>query len=589
MRPRSLHIVWSGLVVLGICAGARAQSGPGGVESLLALVPDDATAVLAAEHLRVHLDAWKSHPGMAAAVKLSAVQRWLASADFERLRAARVEIESVLGVSIGSLIDDLLGEAVVLSLHASGEGGSEPKGLLLLRPRDPQRLARLIEAVDAAERRSGALKQTGEHRHRGEAYRSRRFNDPRRAPDFYATLAGNGFAWSNSEALLRAVIDRGLDRTPVLPWIAELRAQLPAGAIASVYAGASALELVARGAELANKVATDSNKDPALSVLQALRGVAVSLHIGASVELHCVELVDLERVGGSLPALARAPRPGPRLVQRLRGPLLLVASGDVDFEALYRTGLNLALAGDPERRMLFETFFGGLVGGPDAIPAVLGGMGPEVLLAWFGGVAAPPSRPSFLGAVELRGPSEVHERLANLVRTTLALVALDSKRTPAGRLETLERDGLSLLRYRQAGLTLVAHVGPGLLVLGSEEERVVDFARGGVAADGASSGAPWQVGTYADADHLVWLDHEPLRAWIEAHRGELIARIRGESERDPGDAEAELDQSLQWLGLFDATHFVNEFREGGRIWAQTLGLDWKSELRGPSPARGAGP
>jgi hypothetical protein len=162
--------------------------------------------------------------------------------------------------------------------------------------------------------------------------------------------------------------------------------------------------------------------------------------------------------------------------------------------------------------------------------------------------------------VELADRPALRTGIENALRTLMALVALDPKSRAAGaRVESLERDGLRLLAYRQAGLSLVAHAGDGLLVLASDEARLIDFVR---APTPATPLVPPEV---ASADQFVWIDPAALRAWLSRHRDAIL-------DRDPA---AELDQLVALLDLFESAHATNHFDSAAGLFRQRFGLTWK--------------
>src|SRR5262249_28096491 len=86
---------------------------------------------------------------------------------------------------------------------------SQARGLLLLQARNPALLQRLIRVVNTSQQQSGELARIGQRRRAGMTYYVREFPPgTERLPEWYVDYPDGTFAFSNSETLIQAVIDR---------------------------------------------------------------------------------------------------------------------------------------------------------------------------------------------------------------------------------------------------------------------------------------------------------------------------------------------------------------------------------------------
>src|SRR5262249_5384537 len=128
-RVRLAGLVFGWLMVLGLSA-----RGSGPADGLFRLVPPDVAATLAIEDLRGHAREFLYSPTAKRLQRQPEFQAWLAPPPFARFQHASHKIEAVLGETVSTLRDELLGDAVVLTLRAAPGGRpEEARGLLLVR------------------------------------------------------------------------------------------------------------------------------------------------------------------------------------------------------------------------------------------------------------------------------------------------------------------------------------------------------------------------------------------------------------------------------------------------------------------------
>ena len=129
------------LVATADSRAAQVPSGSPPVDAILELVPSDAALILTVEGLRDQLHALTASRLFSDLKQLPAVKSWLESDNARQLRHSRNQIETVLGISVNDVCDDLIGDALVLALRLSPEApasGSHARGLLLFQRETPR-------------------------------------------------------------------------------------------------------------------------------------------------------------------------------------------------------------------------------------------------------------------------------------------------------------------------------------------------------------------------------------------------------------------------------------------------------------------
>ena len=189
-----------------------------------------------------------------------------------------------------------------------------------------------------------------------------------RADEAYATLPDHVFAWSNSEELLRGVIERvgaGEGGLTAVPAFRTVRDRLPASAFISLYVNPRSIDRWTAGAA--------SRKAERGAGLALLKGhLAAVTYAGAALEwrdglvLRTEEALDPARLNAGLKRWAgHAERPT-EAFRRVPRTALAMASVDVDFAGLLDA--VLALVPDEARPRVETMFlaFNGLLLGRDA-------------------------------------------------------------------------------------------------------------------------------------------------------------------------------------------------------------------------------
>jgi hypothetical protein len=564
-------------IVLPLTA-ARAAEDP--AEAVLRHAPPDAAATLVVPSLREHARELLVHPLAGRLRELPAWKAWVSSDAGRTLDRSRAEVEELLGVGLATIRDELLGDAAALTMRLPpGAAPEAAEGMLLTKVRDRKLLDRLVATINAAERDDGTLDKIVERRHRDVPYFVRIYREGMQPDEFYAVLNGDVFAWTNSETLLRATIDRqasggGLAADPRL---AKVRAALPARPLASLYIDPRALE------RLAPPTLDD---DPAACLLRRYLG-AID-YAGAAVEwrdgpiLHIHESLDPSKLDEPLRRWAARPGGSGVLLRRVPPTAPVLATGHVDFAAAGDLALGLVPEADRTRAENVLTALQGIFLGLDIRADVLPRLGP----GWLAYVDAPGSRGGFplVVALGLGGSPEdrpsVGAAVENALRTLLALAALDAKVGPNVRLASQEVHGVRVTSLVGGPRPVSYAIGPGFVAVGTTAEAVGAFA-GEPPAGGNPTFDRLRETYFPDAETYACADLTVLHRLATERREALVRHLAADRDGDLDASRRELNVALDFLGLFRATFATSRMEPDASAVHRTIGLIAHGEKPAP--------
>jgi hypothetical protein len=576
MRRRPLAVLALGLI-LALAATTRA-AGP--AEALFRLVPPDAGLTLAIEDLRGHARQFLDSALADGLRQLPAVRAWFASDRFRGFQRAQAEIEKALGENLARIRDDLLGDAVVLTVHLPPGGRQEDaRGLLLVRVRDRALLDRLVQEVNAAQKNKGELERVTEHARGASVYYARELRN--RPAEYFATFDDNTFAWSNSEALVQGVIDRKTGDRPGLgdeaPFL-RVRRRLPERSAVSLFVNPRFLATVLASAPKSSK--------PADARIAALLGRQVQAmdYLGAAIEwrdgviLHVEEALDPKKLDPWLRNWAAQTSSNP-LAHALPSAALAVATAHVDFPAVL--DVVRALMPESERPRLDNLLLAlnGLLLGNDPTALLAYPHAGPGLLAYVEPPGAPDARP-FLPVVFVVNLGEDQDPVAgaepaaaapldNALRTLLALRALDVKQGEPLRVETREVGGRKVTMLSGSSPFAYA-IASGRLVLGNSAEAV---ARAFTQPLRSNSGFTRLQATYfPKVESFACVDLEAVYQLADAHRPWLVRRIAAKHQQPEADAARDLDQALALVHLFRSAFLTSAIAPDATSIHRSLGL-----------------
>ncbi len=570
-------------IVLVGYQGARADGRP--ADALLAIVPPEAGLTVAVEDLGERSREVLASPMVDRLTRLPAVVAW-GQGEGAKFVQARREIEAALGMTAEQLRDDLFGDAIVLALIAeAGRPAEQGSGLLLAKVADVDRLNRLIAVVNSSERQAGALAGLKTIDHNGASYVARRFGDGRPA-DYYAILGGSTFVWTNSESVVRRVIDQRAD--PALtslggsPRFRAIREGLPAGALATLYVDPRFVDrLLAESAEA-------QEEQPVLALIRDgiepidYAGAALLWDRGPIVRWRESIRPDRRRPGPS-------PAAGPALLKFVPSDTLAFATGSIDLAAWYDRFVKLVPESQRPTRELVETIARGLLLDRDPREEILPGIGPEFLVT-----VARPAADARLAEAPMSAWFALHGEPGRLAgralfsagRTVMALGPLDQKnagrglklatsRTAAGELAQISGDD---------GTSLAIGLGDDRLVVGNRADVVIR------SLDAGPGGPPpaferTRASRFPGATAMAWADVAGLTAEVVARREVIADNLAERRQQGEAEARADLDALLGLAGLFESAFAAVERDPGGAWVERTIGLVGPAEL--PKPSRTA--
>ncbi len=216
MRPAILAVV-----ALAIWA-APAVAGPR--DELLRVAPPDSALVILIQNARDHARNVSESPFAEWLPTTTVGKKILAAAELKQVREAVGNIATQLGTTPQAVLDDIFGDAVAFAFSPAPPGRpNEERAVILIRPRKPESLAKILETVNTLQTKGGELKGVVRREHAGAEYFERQKTAG--GPEFYC-FRGDVFAFSSSEADVKAVIDRDKSAPPLAEKVPELVARM---------------------------------------------------------------------------------------------------------------------------------------------------------------------------------------------------------------------------------------------------------------------------------------------------------------------------------------------------------------------------
>jgi hypothetical protein len=538
-------------------------------DALLKLVPADSGATLVVEDLRGHARAVLGSKLAADLAGLPAVRAWLDAEGREQLAKVGRDIEQALKADLARLRDDLLGDAVVLSLRLEpGAPATDVRGLLLLRARDRALLDATIAAINESEKKSGKLEGVDQKHAAGRPYWVRRSKQL----DAYAILPGDVFAWSNSEAMIVGLLERRVD-APGLAGEArfhDVRGALPKKALASLFVDPRFVERIAEQAPDAGDKAGDPGVQLVSRVLSAMRYAGAALEWRDGVQLHVRETFDEGKLAPWMRSWAASGGDVDALIRRIPAGTLAMAAAHVDPPSVVRGLAPFLPAEDAWLHQNMLVAVRGLLLGRDPSGSVLPRLGPGVLATLGAPGDGASARPPLVLALSLDGRDGVGEAVENALRTVLALVAIDKdRRLSRWTIEDRTIDGRRVTSLAGSPGPFTYAVGEGILAIGTAPEAVAAAVRGGERPASTSSLARIRAEFFPSSQTFACVDLDALVRLAGAQRAALLEMLRsGDGEASPAD----FDQLLGFAKLFRCVYLACDVDPEFRIAGQALAL-----------------
>jgi hypothetical protein len=420
-------------------------------DEALRVAPPDAALVLVVQDTKTHLNDLAASPFVAWLPTSGLGKQLLPVVDVKTLKGSVAPLFAELGVTPDELLDDVIGDAVVFAFTPPPP--DDPQGeraVLLVRPRKPETLAKLIDRVNAIQTKNGEVKEVVRRTHNGEAYYERQKPGAGERSEFYC-FRGGVFAFSSSEADIQAVIDRDRAAEPVGEKAPALTARLARLGVADSFA---VLLVNPRSfdAEVKHRVETAKPEErPVLERFQevwgALDTAAVYLALGRDLELGVSVRFQPDR----LPAATRTWLAGPRtpagLWSAIPDDALFAVAGRFRAAELIETITTLLPEdGKAALKTAIEQYLGPVVG-RDKLPLVLDSLGPD-----WGLWAVQPANgagflPSAVAAVQVSGEGDAGRVLLDAVDYGFRTIRVAYNAAHADQIDLKEtRDGDVVIR-----------------------------------------------------------------------------------------------------------------------------------------------
>jgi hypothetical protein len=205
LKPGTLMLVRATLTLaLALTLSPPAPAAPR--DEALRLAPDNFALVALVQNLRDHTAAVSASPFASWFPTTPLGKQLLGGANFKQITDSATPIFGALGITPADLLHDIIGDAAVFAFApAAPNDATGERSIIIVRPRKPDALAKVVERLNDLQTKSKELKALVEHKHAGETYHERQ--KPNGPSDFYC-FCGGAFAFSSSEAEIKAVIDR---------------------------------------------------------------------------------------------------------------------------------------------------------------------------------------------------------------------------------------------------------------------------------------------------------------------------------------------------------------------------------------------
>lgn len=525
-------------------------------DEALRLAPTDFALTVVVQNLRDTTTALGASPFAGWFPTTNLGKRLLAGDGLKALTDGAMPVFNLLETTPTDLLHDVLGDAVVFA-YTPGAAGTAERSVILVRPRKPDALAKLVARLNDLQTKGGELKGVSERKHAGGAYFARERPGGGGA-NFYC-FSGPVFALSESEAEIKAVLDRAApganDAPPEL--VRRMQKLGVAEAVAAVLIHPRAFD-----AELAAKLKAARPEERALldrlaPVWAAADSAAVYLTLDTGLEVG----VAAQFAPDKLPAAARGWLTGPRVPstiwQAVPDDALVAFAGRAGAHELLDAFAALSAAtGKPGFREDFERALGPVVG-RDKLPKVLAALGPD-----FGAWVQPPAKgtavPVLVAAVRLRaGATDEAKALAQALEYGFqaARIAYNATHTDQLALDE-ERDGDTVIKLMSGG-PLPAGARPcfavksGHLLLASSPDAIRAFR------------APAAEPKPADAVPLARFGAAATRAYLAEHAGALAQFLAATGAGPERELREQLRQLADVLEPFEKVELLLRGDAGG--------------------------
>jgi hypothetical protein len=568
--PLSTSPFLAACVLAGLAAAARADSPR---DELLRYVPEDVGFCVVLQDMRGHAAALRESP-FAKHFWDSGTGKVLGgSKELGQLDKVDRQLRAMLGVGWKAFAEDILGDVVVFAYRPGPPAEPDKEqGLILLRARDPDALAKLVDRINNLQKLAGELVALETRTHNGVRYVTRVEAGKKTS---YYLLSGPVLLYSGQEDMLHRAIDQKTSGPAVAPISRRLAELGIERSVVAVWLNPRAFD-AAIAAELRKAEAAPGQPARAAGLRQfslywkALDSIGFAVDLGRELSLSLAVRARTEE----LPPAARrflkeASRPSTLWAYFPEEPLLAVA-GRIEPAALFEVVADFLPEADRRRaREKLDHGLGAILG-KDLLNDILPALGPD----WGFCLAAPPARPGadagpawfpdmFL-AVRV-APKEEEAPVDQAILSALVfgarLVVLGHNKDHPDKPLFLKtaRHGKALVHYL-TGRALPPGVRPaislipgpgrkgsgpraGYLVLASSPEVL---SRSNLGSPVKEPEAPDPKGV-----PLLRISFRQWRAYLTTHRKAIARTVAAKNDLDPEEADRRLGHLLEALPFLD--------------------------------------
>jgi hypothetical protein len=481
--------------------------------------------------------------------------------------------------------------------------------LLLVRARDQVLLKRLIKIVNTAQQENGELARVVDRQRAGMTYHLREFApDAGRLPEWYVDYPDGTFAFSNSETLIQAVIDRkmlsgtgslaagagpGIERGLAdQPRFKNIERRLPARGVARVYVDPRYFERAIAAAP-ASKPSDVRVKEMLERYLAAVdyAGAAFDWSEGGIVA-SAVESLNPSQLDPWLRRWANDDRPLDPKLLRVPYTTVALASGRLDAVSLLEALALLVGEVDQPKLANFEVLLTGLLLGQEVRTRVLPQLGPGIVayldsaadlgqgVLDVGAVPAKSSPFPLVIAVSVNGesgtssPASTLDAIENALRTVLALSALDEKRGQGrGRITTRLVGGAAVTTLDiPIAFAYAIDRANHRVILSTRPEAVARYLECSSDLSAGQFFRKLQMTAFPRADAFGCVNLDAFSEWAGKHRVRLTQALAARQNRPVAAVEGDLDHVLALAQLFRAGFVTSRIEADATAVHHCIGL-----------------
>lgn len=541
-----MRILLTAALLLALASDpVSAQTPPSPRDELLRLVPNDTAICLVVQGVRERSKIVAASP-LAAWIQEKYGSAIGTAPEIDKLKGVETLFTTFLGVSLTELRDDIFGDAIVLTYQPGPVGKPDAEqGCVMLKARDPAKLAKLIDKLNTAQKSSNDLSTIAERTHKDQKYFQRVKGEGK--GEFYL-LKDDLFVFAAQEASIQAVIDQSLKPkaipNPVAASIQRLGVQnsfllcwfnprkLDAEVKAHVAAAGSAKEKATR------QQFTD--------LWSALDDIAIYLDADKNLELGFAAVYRADAMPGEFKTVLGSRLKSSALWQVIPDDSILALAGRTTGRQLLDVMLSLTAADErASARQEIEKAIGA-VAGKDEAPKMLQAVGPD----WGVWVTRPRKEswfPEITAAIRVEGDSpDVQESIVKTLAFYLQFARVSYNRDHddqiEARTERSDKAGevttFSNAKLFPPGLRPSYGMTSGYLVMASSPELVQAFRK----PDDAKA---------TDVAVLLRVSGSALQGYLGAHGPTIAKWVADHQKRPTADVKKEIETLREFLSVLD--------------------------------------